>query len=1518
MKPLKCRSWSGRNRSLIPPAILTELLYPAVFLLWQSVWPGDETTRVFKMPKRIRSWLAQTASCVCVCVAALLIGMTGTCLGQGTVYWTAIPPFAITAQTNTQKFSPVFGNGGTNPGTIGPTAPASSGLVYYYELLYNTNFTGSQVPAPDAAALLDSWLDTGLMATNGNFAGRLIPVNPNVAALVPWYYGTTNNIMLVGWSANLGTSWAAVKIKLANWADYSKSLTGVAFFGESATGYLTPDTNSPGPNVFGPAPTSYGLPIYSLNMQLYCVTAMPLLLSQPTNQSVRFGTAANFSVVTAGVLPMIYQWFLETNSILQTTNATLQLTNVQPSQAGTYTVVVTNVYGAATSAPAVLTVSAEPIIQNSSTNQQAIAGDTVNLSVVATGWLPMIYQWFLETNSILQTTNATLQLTNVQPSQAGSYTVVVTNIYGAATSAPAVLTVSAKPIIEDSPTDQQAMAGDTVNFSVVASGVLPMDYHWLFGTNVVLETTNSVLCLTNVQPWQAGTYTVVVTNVYGAATSAPAMLTVTGAPVIVVSPANQRVWPNGSADFSVVALGVLPMTYQWFFGTNTILPATNSTLHLVDVQPWQMGTYTVVVTNIYGAATSAPAMLELYPTVTVTNCTEASLRAAMAGGGTVTFACDGTIVLSNTISINTKTVLDASGHRVTISGNHSNRVFYVGSDGDLTLSNLVIADGSSDQGAGVYNEGSVTAVNCTFTGNSVVGAAGSHNYYQGAGGAGGSVAGGAVWNTGQLRFSGCTFAGNSAVGGAGGQGGYGNEYPPMSPGAPGGAGGNGAGGAVFNGGTAYFVNCTLAFNTGQGGAGGPGGYGYVVSPDYPPGPRGPDGAPGLSVGGIYDASGLCYLTNCTVVFNTGTGIWTAGTNGAKLINTLLTENSPGGNGSGVITDFGHNLSSDATCAFTNTGSMNSTFPLLGPLTTNGGPTLTVALLPGCRAIDAGDTAAAPPTDQRGVARPFGSAADIGAYEFNGATSPGPASVVTECTEANLRAAMSGGGRVTFACDGAVVLSNAIAIWIGTVLDASGHQITISGNHATQVFHVNTGATLSVSNLTIANGSAASGGGLLNDGGNVNLDGVTFLSNGASSGGAVRNASGQMSLQACSFSNNGAGRGGALDNSGTLTVDLCTFLGNSAAGTNGLSGNWYGSPGGAGGDAVGGAIQNIGTLTVSRSTFNNNSAAGGKGGNGSGGYYGDPGMNGGSGGSGGAGGSGWCGALYNAGNARVINSTFAFNSGAGGSGGAGGTGGATAGGPGSCGNGGGGGPGGSGIGALNSGGVEIINCTFAGNWGSGGGGGSGGAGGQSGWPPFPPAGNPGAPGTSGSGVGGITGGGGLINTILAANSPGGNCAGAITDRGHNISSDSTCAFTNAGSMNNTDPKLGPLADNGGPTLTMALLPGSPAIDAGATLGAPATDQRGVPRPQGSGVDIGAFECLKSPIFMSATIQSATNCQMQLSGLTPNPALTLQVSTNLLNWWDATNFTAGSNGMFQCVDPIPGDARSRFYRLKSGTP
>jgi CSLREA domain-containing protein len=121
------------------------------------------------------------------------------------------------------------------------------------------------------------------------------------------------------------------------------------------------------------------------------------------------------------------------------------------------------------------------------------------------------------------------------------------------------------------------------------------------------------------------------------------------------------------------------------------------------------------------------------------------------------------------------------------------------------------------------------------------------------------------------------------------------------------------------------------------------------------------------------------------------------------------------------------------------------------------------------------------------------------------------------------------------------------------------------------------------------------------------------------------------------------------------------------------------------------------------------------------------------------------------------------------------------------------------------------------------------------------------GNTGFGAGGIFNDGiAFLKNTIVANNTGGNCAGQINDWGNNLQfgggvADS-CGWghSSSGSLSNADPLLGMLANNGGPTKTMALQPGSPAIDAGNDANCPTTDQRGGARPQGSHCDIGAYE------------------------------------------------------------------------------
>jgi hypothetical protein len=127
----------------------------------------------------------------------------------------------------------------------------------------------------------------------------------------------------------------------------------------------------------------------------------------------------------------------------------------------------------------------------------------------------------------------------------------------------------------------------------------------------------------------------------------------------------------------------------------------------------------------------------------------------------------------------------------------------------------------------------------------------------------------------------------------------------------------------------------------------------------------------------------------------------------------------------------------------------------------------------------------------------------------------------------------------------------------------------------------------------------------------------------------------------------------------------------------------------------------------------------------------------------------------------------------------------------------------------------------------------------------------ARGGQGGGIFNVKGSIVVLQNSIVANNTGGNCSGTLTSHGYNLSSDGTCDFDGAGDLNNTDPKLGNLRNNGGPTQTMAEFLDSPTVDAGNPKGCTdsrghllTTDQRGAPRPgkhkRDQRCDMGAFE------------------------------------------------------------------------------
>ena len=170
-----------------------------------------------------------------------------------------------------------------------------------------------------------------------------------------------------------------------------------------------------------------------------------------------------------------------------------------------------------------------PAIVSHPQNTTAIEGRTATLSVAASGTGPLTYQWKLGTTNV-GTNSATLTIAAAQPADGGSYTCVVSNGAGTATSNAATLTVNPviAPVITSHPLNSLVPVGDTAVFTVAASGTAPLTYQWKKGTSNV-GTNSATLTLVNAQSGDAGAYTCTVSNTAGAPTSNAAVLTLTGA-----------------------------------------------------------------------------------------------------------------------------------------------------------------------------------------------------------------------------------------------------------------------------------------------------------------------------------------------------------------------------------------------------------------------------------------------------------------------------------------------------------------------------------------------------------------------------------------------------------------------------------------------------------------------------------------------------------------------------------------------------------------------------------------------------------------------------------------------------------------------------------------------------------------------------------------------------------------------------------------------------------------------------
>jgi hypothetical protein len=292
------------------------------------------------------------------------------------------------------------------------------------------------------------------------------------------------------------------------------------------------------------------------------------------------------------------------------------------------------------------------------------------------------------------------------------------------------------------------------------------------------------------------------------------------------------------------------------------------------------------------------------------------------------------------------TITGASAPTTIIDGGHTAAVVTIRS-GSVNLSQVTIRNGSGlSHGGGIYNAGTLTITKTTVSGNTS-----NDNVVIGGG------LGGGIYNDGTLTIVQSTVSGNSVSRAR--------------------IGASAAGAGIYNTGSLTITNSTLSGNQ---------------AVDY-----WPAGAP--YGGGLANENGSVMIYNSTVsqnaaIFHTplgtvgayGGGIYNNSTSAPTLQNSTVVNNSWGGNCNGSVTSHGYNMSSDSTCSFNGPGDQKNINPRLGPLQNNGGPTQTMALLPGSPAMDAGNPNGCTDSnghvltiDQRGDPRPGQGACDMGAY-----------------------------------------------------------------------------------------------------------------------------------------------------------------------------------------------------------------------------------------------------------------------------------------------------------------------------------------------------------------------------------------------------------------------------------------------------------------------------------------------------------------------------------------------------------
>ena len=500
-----------------------------------------------------------------------------------------VNPAGVAPSITTQPLGQSLGLG--TSATLTVVAAGTSPLAYQWSKngtaitgATSASLTFSSLSASDAGSY--AVVVSNALGSVGSSAASLTVISPPTITIQP-----ANQTVIAGAPLTLSVTATGAAPLTYQWSKNGTAISGATSPTFSLSSSAALDAGS-----YRVVVSTTGASVTSNAVTVTVNTPLSVALGgQPRAQIVLYegysggtaGGAYQMAFVVTGTAPISYQWYRDGTAIPNANGSSYQLSS--SSQTGSYYAVASNVAGSITSSPTA--VFKATFITSQPQALSVTSGASATFSVVADGTAPLTYQWRKNDISIPGATSPSFTLSSAATSDAGTYSVVITNPHRTVNSGSVTLTVTpapSAPVITTQPAGQSVIASFNASFSVSASGTSPFTYVWRKDGTTVVGGNSPTLALNNTTSASAGNYTVTITNAVGSITSAAATLVV-DAPATTftqrrrTSGSSNSLWDFASGNGTMVAVGSPGLLYTSTDGVAWTQRASGTNEWLVGV-----------------------------------------------------------------------------------------------------------------------------------------------------------------------------------------------------------------------------------------------------------------------------------------------------------------------------------------------------------------------------------------------------------------------------------------------------------------------------------------------------------------------------------------------------------------------------------------------------------------------------------------------------------------------------------------------------------------------------------------------------------------------------------------------------------------------------------------------------------------------------------------------------------------------------------------------------------------------